>query len=273
MKSEDLVEHMTARGLARKTMSVYLVTLKKAELHIDLDACTAVELRAYADTLPRTRSSRALLRSSLLAYWRASGRLDGPAAAIPVPSRPRMLCRALEDTDAAALEAAARRREDLKGLAVLLGLYTGLRRAEIAALRWSDVDGEGWVTVVGKGDMTRTFPLHPEILGAFSDARDRRRPSRRGHDWIFRGRWCEPVNPTTIWLWVRQVADEAGIGAMPTHVLRHTALATALDNCRDLRAVQALAGHSRPETTAGYTRVTRQRLVDAVGAIHYGKTA
>jgi integrase len=273
MQTENLTESWTARGLSRKTISVYLVALRKAERSIDLDACTAAELRTYADSLPRTRSSRALLRSSLLAYWRTTERADGPAGAIPVPSKPRMACRALEDADAAALAAAAARRGDLKGLAVLLGLYTGLRRSEIAALRWSDVDATGWVTVVGKGEATRTFPLHEELREAFGGAASERRPSRRGHDWIFRGRWGEPVHPTTIWLWVRLVADEAGLGAVPTHVLRHTALATALDNCRDLRAVQMLAGHARPETTAGYTRVTRRRLVDAVTAIRYGESA
>jgi integrase/recombinase XerD len=271
MQTELFTEASTARGLARKTISVYLVALRKADRSIDVDACTAEELRTYADTLPRTRWSRALLRSSLLAYWRATGRVDGPAGAIPVPSKPRMACRALEDADAAALAAAAGLRGDLKGLAVLLGLYTGLRRSEIASLRWSDVDATGWVTVVGKGDVTRTFPLHDELRAVL--ATTARRPARRGHDWIFRGRWGEPVHPTTIWLWVREVADAAGLGAVPTHVLRHTALATALDNCRDLRAVQELAGHARPETTAGYTRVTRRRLVEAVTAIHYGESA
>ena len=69
---------------------------------------------------------------------------------------------------------------------------------------------------------------------------------------------------------MREVAADAGM-KVPTHVLRHTALATALDNCHDLRAVQELAGHARPETTAGYTRVTARRLTEAVGAIHYGE--
>jgi integrase/recombinase XerD len=182
-----------------------------------------------------------------------------------------MRCRALEDHAAAVLATAARRRGDLKGLAVLLGLYTGMRRQEIASLRWSDVDPEGWVTIVGKGSVTRTFPIHPSLLRSLEQLRERRRPSRRGHDWIFRGRWAEPVNPTTVWGWVREVSADAGLSAVPTHVLRHTALATALDNCRDLRAVQELAGHAWPETTAGYTRVTRRRLVDAVDAIRYGE--
>ena len=123
------------------------------------------------------RWSRALLRSALQAYWSASERADGPSTAIVVPSKPRMRCRALEDHDAAVLAAVARKRDDLKGLAVLIGLYTALRRSEISTLRWSDVDPTGWLTIVGKGDVTRTFPLHPALASSLGAARARRRPS------------------------------------------------------------------------------------------------
>lgn len=272
MNEHTLVEGMTARGLSRKTITVYVGAVRAARAAgINLDTVGAVELRTYAETLPRTRWSRQLLRSAVIAYWKVSGRDTAIANAIPVPSKPRMRCRALEDHAAIVLATAARKRGDLKGLAVLLGLYTGLRRNEIATLRWSDIDPDGWLTIVGKGNVTRTLPLHPRLGSALENLRDRRRPSRRGRDWIFRGRWTEPVHPTTIWTWVREVSAGAGLPAVPTHVLRHTALATALDNCRDLRAVQDLAGHAWPETTAGYTRVTKRRLVDAVGAIQYGE--
>jgi site-specific recombinase XerD len=274
MNEDTVIEGMTAYGLSRKTITSYLGAVRAADsAGIDLDSVTAVELRAYAETLPLTRSSRQLLRSAVLAYWKTSGREEGPARAIRVPSKPRMRCRALEDHPAAILAVAARKRGDLKGLAVLIGLYTALRRNEIATLRWADVDEAGWLTVVGKGDVTRTFPVHASLTEAFASHRSYARKSRRGHDWIFRGRWGGPVNPTTVWLWVRAVAQDAGLGAVPPHVLRHTALATALDNCHDLRAVQEFAGHAWPETTAGYTRVTRNRLKDAVGAIRYGEPA
>lgn len=270
MNEPSFIESMLADGKSRKTITIYLAPLRRAAAALDLDTVRADELRTYAEALPLTRSSRAALRSALGAYWKSTGRTDGPVGAVRVPSKARMRCRALEDHDAAVLAVAARSRGDLKGLAVLIGLYTALRRNEIARLRWSDVDETGWVTVVGKGDVTRTFPVHTSLAEAFASRRSQQRPSRRGHDFIFRGRWNGPVHPTTIWLWVREVAEEAGL-VVPTHVLRHTALATALDNCRDLRAVQELAGHARPETTAGYTRVTRRRLSEAVESISYGE--
>jgi integrase len=72
--------------------------------------------------------------------------------------------------------------------------------------------------------------------------------------------------------WVRDVGLEAGV-PVRTHLLRHTALAEANDRSGNLRAVQDLARHSRPETTAGYTRTTAARLKSVVAMIDYGRGA
>lgn len=278
--SDELVDAWLAGGLARKTVAVYLSALGRADRWLTarghtLDDASATVVRELAESFPRTRSSRASLRSALRAYWAVSGRRDAPTAAVRVPSHPRMRCRALEDPLAARLAAAARGRRDHKGAAVVIGLYTGLRRAEIAAMRWGDIGPDGWLTVVGKGDHTRSLPLHPAVLAALGDLRAEVPPSSlakagpQRREFVFGGRFGGPVHPTTIWTWVRDVARDAELGDVATHVLRHTALATALDHTGDLRAVQELAGHARPETTAGYTRVRRNRLVAAVAAIEY----
>ncbi len=181
-----------------------------------------------------------------------------------------MRCRALSEPEAALLAAAARRRGDRKGLAVLLGLYAGLRRSEIAGLRWCQIE-DGWLTVTGKG-AERSVPLHPVLADALEAARGSSSCPPGGHQGagrLFVGAGGGPLNPTTVWKWVREIAREAGLPPIGAHVLRHTALATALDATGDLRAVQELAGHARPETTAGYTRVTDRRLRGAVAAICY----
>lgn len=54
-----------------------------------------------------------------------------------------------------------------------------------------------------------------------------------------------------------------------THVLRHTALTTALDATENLRAVQAFARHSDPQVTSGYTRATQQQLRRVSDALGY----
>jgi site-specific recombinase XerD len=77
------------------------------------------------------------------------------------------------------------------------------------------------------------------------------------------------VATATIWAWVRLVAEEAGLPPVAPHVLRHTCLSAANDATGDLRAVQALAGHAKVETTSGYSRAGKRRLEAAVAAIDY----
>lgn len=281
MEGDALVDALIGLGFSTKTITTYVPSIERAQRWLrarghSLDDVTPTLMREFTDALPLTRSSRALARSAAKAYWRVTGRTDGPAGAIRVPKKTRMRCRALEDGPAAELAREAAARGDRKGLAVLIGLYAGLRRNEMATLRWANID-DGWLTITGKGDVTRSLPLHPKIVEALRAhgrlAADGRRLAGsvgpEGSEWVFPGRWDGPVNPTTLWGWVSDVSESAGVGRVKTHVLRHTALSAALDNTRDLRAVQELAGHARPETTAGYTRVRRQRLVETVAAIEY----
>lgn len=274
---DDFIGWMVAEGYARKTCVCYVTTLIAAAKSIDLERVDAVTLRNYAESLPFSRSTRAALRSALGAFWRSIGREEGPQGAIRVPRKRRLKCRALDEVDAERLARAAAARGDRKGLVVLLGLYTGLRRNEIATLRWRDVD-DGWLNVIGKADREREIPLHPILLealrahrGSTSHTSATVGPPRS--EWVFPGRYGGPQHPTTVWGWVREVSSAAGLPPIPTHVLRHTALATALDRTGDLRAVQELAGHASPETTAGYTRTTRRALLRAVESIEYEEVA
>lgn len=260
------------RGLSESTARSYARTIRLADrraaaMNQRLADVDLPELDNLVGLWPRTRASRQLLRVSLFRWWEYIGRADPPAAAIRVPSKPRARCRAMAEADAVALERSARADRHPAGLAVLFGLYCGLRRSEIAALH-VDMFGEpGWLHVVGKGDRSRDIPLHATLL----DELAARRPPA---PWLFpgpggRGHIC----PATVGNWLRRVAAAAGVDAVSPHVLRHTALATAHDRTGDLRAVQALAGHARPETTAVYTRTTTKALVAAVTAIDYAAAA
>lgn len=263
----DFLRFLRRRGLSVRSASLYArtmptVTARASALGLDVATVDVPDLDTLADLWPWTRASRQLLRSTLRWWWEFTERPDPPLAAIRVPAKPPARCRALDETAASALESRARADGGQRGLAVLLGLYGGLRRAEIACLR-RDQLGDGWLTVVGKGERTRHVPLHP-VLGAALASWAAPGP------WVFPAPGAGHVCPTTVWTWVRTVAAEAGVGPVTVHQLRHTALATALDATRDLRAVQQLAGHARPETTAIYTRTTRRRLEAVVAAIDYG---
>lgn len=254
-------------GLAPRTAKLYERTLLAADRwcaarHLDLDTLTPLQVAEYASTRPLSHSSRILLRTVLRHYWQHVGRADPPLRAIRVPPEPQHVCRALEEDDARILAKAARARRDRPGQAVVLGLYQAMRREEIATLPWASLRDEGFLRIVGKGSKERRIPLHPAAAEALAWLPP-------VGEYVFTGRFGGPVTPATIWQWVREVSEVAGVPRIAPHVLRHTSLATANDNTGDLRAVQHFAGHAKPETTSIYTRANARRLAAVVSSIDY----
>lgn len=267
----DVNEYM-GLGLSPKTAYVYARQVQRAiplleARGVDLLSCGPADVAAVAQLWPDTHSSRGLLRASLAAAWLLLGRDVIPTRAVRVPPAPTMHCLAIGESPAAALESAAWDRGDLPGLAVLIGLYSALRRAEIAGLRWASLetrdDGKWW-RVTGKRGKVADVPVHPQLDRALERF-------DRPDAWLFPGRFGGPVDPSTIWGWCRQVARDAGLGEISTHRLRHTSLAEMNDRSGDLRAVQSIARHSRPETTAGYTRTRSARMRAVVAMVDYGR--
>ena len=275
-KYEISYEAILGLGKAPRTAYQYARVLDRIlggleERGVDLETCSAADVAVVADTFSASHSMRCIVRAAFLAGWEIIGRDHPPVKALRIPPRPRTRCRALPEETSKELERAAwDRRHSEAGLAVLIGLYAGLRRFEIARLCWEDIldDEHGhpeWLRVHGKGDVVAEVPLHPILIELLAEL-------RRPAGWLFPGRWdSRPVVPQTIWEWTREIARAAGLGNVPTHVLRHTALAECNDRSGDLRAVQEIARHSRPEITAGYTRTTAARLKQVVSLIDYGR--
>lgn len=271
-------EDFLGLGLAPRTAYIYARMVDRVvplleERGTDLAGCAGLDLAVVAERFTKSYSQREILRAALVAAWEVIGRDDAPVRALRVPPRPRGRCRALSADGARQLESKAWELQDEPcGLAVLIGLYSGMRRAEIARLRWEDVlvDEHGhpeWFRVAGKGDLVADIPVHPVLAEVLA-----RQWRSRGY--VFRGRRPgQPVGPSTVWGWVRYVSTKAGLPPVKTHVLRHTALAEANDRTGDLRAVQSIARHSRIETTLIYTRTTAQRMHEVMASISYGRTA
>jgi integrase len=264
---------MLGLGKSARTAYIYCRLINQAEVFLEARGKTLldagpVDVAALADTVRKSHSSRGQLRAALVAAWEVLDRRDGPVRAVRVPPRPRGRCRALEVDTAELLERAAWDRNDDAGLAVLIGLYTALRRFEIAALCWEDLEADergrlAWIHVMGKGDVADVAAIHPVLEIALLR---RRRPAGP----MFQGRWGGPVVADTIWRWTVLVGLDAGL-KVTTHMLRHTALAEANDRSGDLRTVQAIARHSRPETTSIYTRTNRARIARVTSMIDYGR--
>ena len=143
-------------------------------------------------------------------------------------------------------------------LMILFGAYAGLRRSEIAQLRWSDITPYG-VRVLGKGGRTRVVPLHPRIVTALESY------SSGEGDWLFPSpvRRGSHVSGDYVSKWLK---DALG-GAYTAHTLRHRFGTAVYRKCKDIRAVQELLGHTKPETTARYVLIDYDELSAAVSAV------
>ena len=142
-------------------------------------------------------------------------------------------------------------------LAMLIA--TGMRRAELCALRTSDVDLQsGKLRVLGKGDKERTVYLRNGAL-------------RYLRDWLsVRGYEPGPIfcrinkagrifpegalSTTAMHKIIKKRAAEAGLSKITPHDFRRTYAGELLDAGQDIATVAALLGHASVETTARYDR-------------------
>ena len=139
---------------------------------------------------------------------------------------------------------------------------SGVRSVEITGLEVANVvsDEHRLDLTITKGGRPREAWLHPRrdrrprgLVGA-PRARSRARcscpsPAPDGR-MIDKG----ALSYHQVWRIVRRRAHEAGLGVVTPHDLRRFVITTLLANGHDLVLVCRIAGHVRPETTAGYDR-------------------
>jgi site-specific recombinase XerD len=151
---------------------------------------------------------------------------------------------------------------NIKHRAIVMVAYSGgLRVSEVVRLRPGDIDtSRGLIHVrLGKGRKDRCTVLSGIALAAL----------REYSKWVHpEGGWLFPGGRPGTHLTARSVqhlVQRARLrSGMPKHVTPHTfrhSFAThLLEDGTDLRYVQELLGHARPETTMRYTRVMRRDI-------------
>ena len=154
----------------------------------------------------------------------------------------------------------------IRDKAMLEVLYAaGLRVTELVSLRLQDVNLErGFVVVVGKGSKERAVPLGEIAAARLGEYLDRSRPlllKGQASDAVFVSSRKRQLTRQMFWERIKHYVRKAGITRnVSPHTLRHSFATHLLDNGADLRAVQAMLGHSDISTTQIYTHVSRERL-------------
>jgi len=170
------------------------------------------------------------------------------------PSRPAL-------TDG---EIDARAREDVQDAELVrVAAYAGLRRGELVALHWRDVEFAGRKLVIRRslsGDTevkstksrrVREIPLPDQAAVALE------RLSGRGEftgpdDYVFCSRLGRRLDPSALRRRYERAREAAGLEPLRFHDLRHTYGSLLVAGGIDLVSVKAAMGHSRITTTERY---------------------
>ncbi len=149
---------------------------------------------------------------------------------------------------------------------LLMTLYaTGVRRAELAHLKLSDIDSQRMVIHVqgGKGRKDRDVMLSSKLLEALR--KHWRGLRRKPSTWLFPGnRWHtgdHPIDTKVVWYACKEAAKRAGIDKkVHPHTLRHCFATHLLEAGADLRTIQMLLGHRDLEETTIYLHLSQRHL-------------
>lgn len=159
-----------------------------------------------------------------------------------------------------------------KKAAILLCLYSGIRRGEFGGLQWKNIDfennliyikqstqwqqGKGIVEIPTKNESSeRTIRLPSWILDVMHEYRQWWFEHRfkcgstwQGSDWVFIQENGKPIAPNTLNFWLNQLIKQHNLEHFTPHSLRHTFSTLQIMSGVNIRTLQARTGHSQAST-------------------------
>lgn len=270
---------LVERGLAAHSVSSYRNDLKTfgawlAGKGLDAPGCERADLRRYISELRgRGLSARSTARAlaairGLYRYLleRNETRQD-PTLELETPRLMRALPYFLSSEEVEALLGApdVARPLGLRDRAMLETIYaTGVRVSELVGLKVGQLRLDpGYLRVWGKGNKERIVPVGSSAVEWLERYLGAARPKldKRHSEMLFLSNRGEGMTRQMFWILIKRYGTQAGIAThLSPHVMRHSFATHLLEHGADLRAVQAMLGHSDISTTEIYTHITRERL-------------
>lgn len=163
--------------------------------------------------------------------------------------------------------------------AILLGLETGLRRGELLALRWADLDLDDATLSVSRGLVRvrsheagkrttlvfqdpktvasrRTIPIPAEALSELKGHKERQTKEKLilggayfNNDLVFCTEDGRPIDPRNFVRHFDRLVKAAGLPPIRFHDVRHTFATMMLELGQSPKVVQTILGHSRISVT------------------------
>ncbi len=249
--------------------------------------------------------------SALFKYLMRCGEVNqNPVSYVPLPNKKKALPTFLtpyqldELLDGELLKGGFPKQRDR---AVILTAYlTGMRRAELVALKLQDINfEEGEIKVHGKGDKERIVPMLPELVeelqkyiaarnlfvnseahsaqprneagdrlnnnaqGEQTEGKAHEEGSDKAHNMLFVTDKGAPIYDKFIYrLAVRYLGEVTTNQKRSPHVLRHSFATALLNNGACIEAIRKLLGHADLSATQVYTHASIEALIKIYNQAH-----
>src|ERR1700741_3294293 len=264
---QRMIEDMAARKLTPHTQRSHISSCKRfaAWLERSPDTASPDEVRQFQLHLIESGMSickRNRIMTGVRFLFRVTLRRHDLAAEVWHIKEPERLPPVLSPEEVKRVLTMA---TSLQAQAMLTLAYgCGLRAGEVVRLRAGDIDSTQMIIriVQSKGRKDRHVMLPPEVLKLLRQwwkagptaSNNGVAPEQR---WLFPGRsQRQPLTTRQFSRLFKEATNAAGLRkTVPLHSLRHSFATHLLERGKNLRIIQALLGHSKPETTAHYSRV------------------
>lgn len=290
---EDFLRYMLAEREAsprtvktyQDALSDYVAYLKKVDNDMNLEDADSDIIRSWVEDM-MNRGHKATYTckklsavKSLYRYALRQGIMKkDPAHSVSGPKKEKVLPTFLKEAEADKLfdqlEWDMDDIRDVRARTLLLLLYsTGIRRAEVVALRDKDINLiTHEMKVTGKRRKQRIVPLGGEItaeLQRYTKLRDEEIPATDTTEALFRNDRGKQMTGGNVYAIVHKYLSLVTTQKKRSpHVLRHSFATAMLNHEAKLGGVQKLLGHESLDTTQIYTHVTFEELKRSYNKAH-----
>lgn len=290
---EDFLRYMLAeREASPRTVKTYQDALKDYEAYLkkvdndmNLEDADSDIIRSWVEDM-MDRGHKATYTCKKLSAVKSLYRFalrqgimkKDPAHGVSGPKKEKVLPTFLKETEVDKLfdqlEWDMDDIRDVRARTLLLLLYsTGIRRAEVVALRDRDVNLlTHEMKVTGKRRKQRIVPLGSEIsaeLERYTKLRDEEIPATDTTEALFRNDRGKQMTGDNVYAIVHKYLSLVTTQKKRSpHVLRHTFATAMLNHEAKLGGVQKLLGHESLDTTQIYTHVTFEELKRSYSKAH-----
>ncbi len=261
----QFVEFLKSRGYSKSTIETYSGMIRKLANYYDkrlLEQLTLEDLQHFLSAnvvdVGYSNSYHRQMVGAIKLFYRDRENLEFDVVSdILYPAKHKKLPNVLSEENVIRLLQATRNIKHKLAFAMLYSC--GLRIGELIRLKLVDIDLERRTVRIrkSKGFKDRVVMLAERILPLLHHYLQLYHPV----EYLLNGQNGLMYSAVSVRAALKRARIEAGIRQrVSPHTLRHSFATHLLDQGVDIRHIQVLLGHSKPETTMIYTYVANDRL-------------